>query len=214
MRRRVRDDHHAAVVGNVEPLVASVAHESARLDASQHVPTAGAAAAHNPNAPSMWSQAPCRARRGQISRADRTRRCSRSPPARRRSSGPVAGERRAERVGPHTPLVVGSRTRTIVPAAERQSVVQAWRRSTSALRHPPDVNRGAPWRPIASTSHPARRSTSWRAAASAVTLAMCRAGHEPDARCRAAARAARAASGRCTSSIAAIAGDITWSAAF
>ena len=35
------------------------------------------------------------------------------------------------------------------------------------------VSAGAPCRPSASTSQPSRRSTSWRAAASAVTLAMC-----------------------------------------
>ena len=70
--------------GTLSHLWASVAQESASATPATRWARSGAAAAHSPNAPSTWTQAPAPCAAATIAGAGRTRRCSRCPPGDRR----------------------------------------------------------------------------------------------------------------------------------
>ena len=128
---------------------------------------AGAAAAHRPNAPSTWTQAPARRAMGQISRAGSNAPLFTLPACRQRIAGVARAGSASARMRPSPST--GTRTTRSRPSP---SSVSALSRLTWTWSPTTTMIGGAPNNPCASTSHPARASTAWRAAASAVKFAI------------------------------------------
>ena len=209
--RGVAHEREAAVVGHVEPLVRVGGPRVGALDARREVgarrrgrgPQAERAVDVHPGARAV------RARR-------RSPRGSKAPvftlPAWRQTIvGLVeraAARRRASAPAPST----GTRTTRSRPSPSRPSALSTLTCDLVARRR--RAIGGAPNRPSASTSQPARASSAWRAAASAGEVRHRRAGDEAAAAVRRAGAARRAASAEPTSSSAAPSGEATRRPAF
>ena len=177
--------------GTLSHLWASVAHESAALDAAPRGARApGAAAAHSPKAPSTWTQAPARAASVRTISAIGIERAGvhvagldADDGAGRRASG-----RASARMRPWSST--GTRVTRSRPSPSSASALNrlTWTSSPTTT-----VIGGAPNRPSASTSQPCRASSGVARRGQAVRLRHRGAGDEAHRGGRAAGRARRAA---------------------
>ena len=159
--------------GTLSHLCASVDHESAPSCPAIRWRSDGTAAAHSPNAPSMWTQASGRSSRTiAMAAASGSKAPLFTLPAWRQTIvGPLARPRFARnasrRMRPSWSAATRSGACSPNPSSRRPA-----KTVTCASSPMTTETRGPPCRPSASTSHPTRRRTASRAAASAVKLAI------------------------------------------
>ena len=147
-------------------LWASVAQESASRTPAVRCLSTGAAAAHSPKAPSTWTHAPARLAQGTIASAGSQAPVLTLPAWMQTIAGPESGGSASARIRPCAST--GTVTTRERPSPSRPSDLTSVGCASSPTT---TVIGGAPNSPCASTSHPARASSAWRAAASAVKLA-------------------------------------------
>ena len=173
MRRRMRGEDQAGVVGHVQPLVRVGRARVGALDAADVMAQSAARRRPQPERAVDVEPRPCRrGERRRSRRADRTRPVFTLPACAQTIVGPC--RRDAARRRAHRASCAPDRRRRRAPPGASRCRASAARRCTDTCTSSPTTTRrrGAPCRPSASTSQPARRSSSWRAAASAVKFAM------------------------------------------
>ena len=157
--------------GTFNHLCASVAHESASSMPRVWCLNGALAAAHSPNAPSTCSHPPHRLTIGAISWSGSNAPVLTFPDCAQTITGPITSSSAAAsasgRSRPCSSAAIRTGCAAPNPSNRNAASTDTWTSSPTKR-----CTRGDPFKPWASTSHPVRRSSSWRAAASAVALAI------------------------------------------